>query len=104
MVGKPRSAFCRRCLLFEVILNATALFNHSNINRRALSIALFGYSLSRLTCTAFIIQSNHGDQLGTYGFYRLVGRCLDLTSPACQGTRGIKIGIEQSRTRRALCA
>ncbi len=90
-------------LLFEVILNATALFNHANIDLprpvdRVLRLIVVTPDMHRVhhSVDPRETNSNYGDLpwwdrlLGTY-----------ISQPA-KGHKGMEIGIEQFRTRRDL--
>lgn len=91
-------------LLFEVLLNATALFNHANINlpRRLDSV------LRLVVVTPDMHRVHHSvdprETNSNYGFNlpwwdRLLGTYV--AQPA-KGHTGMEIGIEQFRTRRDL--
>jgi len=79
-------------LLFEVLLNATALFNHANIDLpRPVDRVL------RLFVVTPETNSNYGFNLPWWD--RLLGTYI--AQPA-RGHQGMEIGIEQFRTRRDL--
>ena len=91
--------------LFEVILNATALFNHANIDLpRPVDRVLRLFVRHARYCTAFTIPATRERPTRTNGFNlpwwdRLLGTYI--AQPA-RGHDGMEIGIEQFRTRRDL--
>lgn len=91
-------------LLFEVILNATALFNHANIDLprpldRVLRLILVTPDMHRVhhSVDARETNSNYGFNLPWWD--RLLGTYI--AQPA-KGHEAMEIGIEQFRTRRDL--
>jgi len=91
-------------LLFEVILNATALFNHANINLprpvdRVLRLFVVTPDMHRVhhSIDPRETNSNYGFNLPWWD--RLLGTYI--AQPA-KGHEGMEIGIEQFRTHRGL--
>ena len=91
-------------LLFEVLLNATALFNHANINLprrldRVLRLVVVTPDMHRVhhSVDPRETNSNYGFNLPCWD--RLLGTYV--AQPA-KGHKGMEIGIEQFRTRRDL--
>ena len=91
-------------LLFEVLLNATALFNHANINLpgpvdRVLRLFVVTPDMHRVhhSIDPRETNSNYGFNLPWWD--RLLGTYV--AQPA-KGHKGMEIGIEQFRTRRDL--
>lgn len=91
-------------LLFEVLLNATSLFNHANINLprpidRVLRLIVVTPDMHRVhhSSTPAETNSNYGFNLPWWD--RLLGTYR--AQPA-KGHRDMEIGIEQFRTRRDL--
>jgi sterol desaturase/sphingolipid hydroxylase (fatty acid hydroxylase superfamily) len=91
-------------LLFEVILNATALFNHANIDLprpvdRVLRLFVVTPDMHRVhhSIDPRETNSNYGFNLPWWD--RLLGTYI--AQPA-KGHKGMEIGIEQFRTRRDL--
>lgn len=91
-------------LLFEVILNATALFNHANINLpmsvdRWLRWIVVTPDMHRVHHSVDPIETNSNYGFNLPWWDRLLGTYV--AQPA-KGHTGMDIGIEQFRTRRDL--
>ena len=91
-------------LLFEVILNATALFNHANINLprpldRVLRLIVVTPDMHRVHHSVDPRETNSNFGFNLPWWDRLLGTYI--AQPA-QGHEGMEIGIEQFRTRRDL--
>jgi sterol desaturase/sphingolipid hydroxylase (fatty acid hydroxylase superfamily) len=91
-------------LLFEVILNATALFNHANINLprpvdRVLRLFVVTPDMHRVhhSIDPRETNANYGFNLPRWDWLL----CTYIAQPA-KGHEGMEIGIEQFRTRRDL--
>ncbi|SEP13818.1 Sterol desaturase/sphingolipid hydroxylase, fatty acid hydroxylase superfamily [Salinihabitans flavidus] len=91
-------------LLFEVILNATALFNHANIDLprpldRVLRLLVVTPDMHRVHHSVDPRETNSNYGFNLPWWDRLLGTYVP--QPA-KGHRGMEIGIEQFRTRRDL--
>ncbi len=91
-------------LLFEVLLNATALFNHANINLphpidRVLRLIVVTPDMHRVHHSVDPIETNSNFGFNLPWWDRLLGTYR--AQPA-KGHHGMDIGIEQFRTRRDL--
>ncbi len=91
-------------LLFEVILNATSIFNHSNIGLpagvdRALRLFLVTPDMHRVHHSVDPRETNSNYGFSVPWWDRLLGTYV--AQPA-KGHEGMEIGIEQFRTRRDL--
>jgi len=91
-------------LLFEVILNATALFNHANINLprrvdRLLRLVVVTPDMHRVHHSVDPRETNSNNGFNLPWRDRLLGTYI--AQPA-RGHEGMEIGIEQFRTRRDL--
>ena len=91
-------------LLFEVILNATALFNHANIDLprpvdRVLRLFVVTPDMHRVHHSVDPRETNSNYGFNLPWWDRLLGTYV--AQPA-RGHQGMKIGIEQFRTRRDL--
>ncbi len=91
-------------LLFEVILNATALFNHSNINLprpvdRVLRLFVVTPDMHRVHHSSDPRETNSNYGFNLPWWDRLLGTYI--AQPA-RGHEGMEIGIEQFRTSRDL--
>ncbi|MEN8742988.1 MAG: sterol desaturase family protein [Phaeobacter gallaeciensis] len=91
-------------LLFEVILNATSIFNHSNIKLpagidRALRLFLVTPDMHRVHHSTDLRETNSNYGFSVPWWDRLLGTYI--AQPA-RGHEGMEIGIEQFRTRRDL--
>lgn len=91
-------------LLFEVLLNATALFNHANINLprpidRVLRLIVVTPDMHRVHHSVDSIETNSNFGFNLPWWDRLLGTYR--AQPA-KGHHGMDIGIEQFRTRRDL--
>ncbi|MGM0583213.1 MAG: sterol desaturase family protein [Pseudomonadota bacterium] len=91
-------------LLFEVILNATALFNHANIDLprpvdRILRLFAVTPDMHRVHHSTDPRETNSNYGFNLPWWDRLPGACI--AQPA-KGHEGKEIGIEQFRTRRDL--
>ena len=91
-------------LLFEVLLNATALFNHANINLpraidRVLRLIVVTPDMHRVHHSVNPIETNSNFGFNLPWWDRLLGTYR--AQPA-KGHHGMDIGIEQFRTRRDL--
>lgn len=91
-------------LLFEVLLNATALFNHANINLprqidRALRLIVVTPDMHRVHHSVDPIETNSNYGFNLPWWDHLLGTYR--AQPA-KGHQGMEIGIEQFRTRRDL--
>ena len=91
-------------LLFEVLLNATALFNHANINLphpidRVLRLIVVTPDIHRVHHSVDPIETNSNFGFNLPWWDRLLGTYR--AQPA-KGHHGMDIGIEQFRTRRDL--
>ena len=91
-------------LLFEVLLNATALFNHANINLprqidRALRLIVVTPDMHRVHHSVDPIETNSNYGFNLPWWDHLLGTYR--AKPA-KGHQGMEIGIEQFRTRRDL--
>lgn len=91
-------------LLFEVILNATALFNHANINvpqsvDRVLRLLVVTPDMHRVHHSVDPRETNSNYGFNLPWWDRLLGTYV--AQPA-KGHRDMEIGIEQFRTRRDL--
>lgn len=91
-------------LLFEVILNATALFNHANINLprpvdRVLRLFVVTPDMHRVHHSNDPRETNSNYGFNLPWWDRLLGTYI--AQPA-MGHEGMEIGIEQFRTRRDL--
>lgn len=91
-------------LLFEVILNATALFNHANINLprpvdRILRLFVVTPDMHRVHHSVDPRETNSNYGFNLPWWDRLLGTYV--AQPA-KGHEGMEIGIEQFRTRRDL--
>lgn len=99
-LGPPAAAV----LLFEVLLNATALFNHANINLprpidRALRLFVVTPDMHRVHHSVDPIETNSNFGFNLPWWDRLLGTYR--AQPA-KGHHDMDIGIEQFRTRRDL--
>ena len=91
-------------LLFEVLLNATALFNHANINLprrldRVLRLAVVTPDMHRVHHSVDPRETNSNYGFNLPWWDRLLGTYV--AQPA-KGHEGMQIGIEQFRTGRDL--
>ena len=91
-------------LLFEVILNATALFNHANIDLprpvdRVLRLFVVTPDMRRVHHSIDPRETNSNYGFNMPWWDRLLGTYI--AQPA-KGHKGMEIGIEQFRTRRDL--
>ena len=91
-------------LLFEVLLNATALFNHANINLprrldRVLRLVVVTPDMHRVHHSVDPRETNSNYGFNLPWWDRLLGTYV--AQPA-KGHKGMEIGIEQFRTRRDL--
>ncbi|MDB9857700.1 sterol desaturase family protein [Amylibacter sp.] len=91
-------------LLFEVLLNATALFNHANINLprrldRVLRLVVVTPDMHRVHHSVDPRETNSNYGFNLPWWDRLLGTYV--AQPA-KGHEGMEIGIEQFRTRRDL--
>lgn len=91
-------------LLFEVILNATALFNHANIDLprpvdRVLRLFVVTPDMHRVHHSVDPCETNSNYGFNLPWWDRLLGTYI--AQPA-KGHEGMEIGIEQFRTRRDL--
>jgi len=91
-------------LLFEVILNATALFNHANIDLprpldRVLRLIVVTPEMHRVHHSVVPRETNSNYGFNLPWWDRLLGTYI--AQPA-KGHKGMEIGIEQFRTRRDL--
>ena len=91
-------------LLFEILLNATALFNHANINLprpidRVLRLIVVTPDMHRVHHSVNPIETNSNFGFNLPWWDRLLGTYR--AQPA-KGHHGMDIGIEQFRTRRDL--
>lgn len=91
-------------LLFEVVLNATALFNHANIGLprrvdRVLRLVVVTPDMHRVHHSADPRETNSNYGFNLPWWDRLLGTYVP--QPA-RGHEGMEIGIEQFRTRRDL--
>lgn len=91
-------------LLFEVILNATALFNHANIDLprpvdRVLRLIVVTPDMHRVHHSTDPRETNSNYGFNLPWWDRLLGTYI--AQPA-KGHEGMEIGIEQFRTRRDL--
>lgn len=99
-LGPPAAAV----LLFEVLLNATALFNHANINLprqidRALRLIVVTPDMHRVHHSVDPMETNSNYGFNLPWWDHLLGTYR--AQPA-KGHQGMEIGIEQFRTRRDL--
>ena len=91
-------------LLFEVLLNATALFNHANINLprpidRVLRLIVVTPDMHRVHHSVNPIETNSNFGFNLPWWDRLLG---SYRAQPAKGHHGMDIGIEQFRTRRDL--
>jgi sterol desaturase/sphingolipid hydroxylase (fatty acid hydroxylase superfamily) len=91
-------------LLFEVILNATALFNHANVDLprpvdRVLRLMVVTPDMHRVHHSVNPVETNSNFGFNLPWWDRLFGTYR--AQPA-KGHQGMEIGIEQFRTRRDL--
>jgi hypothetical protein len=101
VVGSPAVAV----LIFEVLLNGTALFNHANIDLprrvdRWLRLILVTRDMHRVHHSTDPRETNSNYGFNLPWWDRLLGTYV--AQPA-KGHHGMEIGIEQFRTRRDLC-
>lgn len=99
-IGAPPAAV----LLFEVILNATSLFNHGNVRLppgvdRVLRLVLVTPDMHRVHHSSDPRETNSNFGFSVPWWDRLLGTYL--AQPA-KGHEGMEIGIEQFRTERDL--
>jgi sterol desaturase/sphingolipid hydroxylase (fatty acid hydroxylase superfamily) len=99
-LGPPASAV----LLFEVLLNATSMFNHSNIHiprpvDRWLRWVVITPDMHRVHHSIFPSETNSNFGFNLPWWDRLLGTYRDQPK---DGHEGMTIGIEQFRTRRDL--
>ena len=91
-------------LLFEVILNATALFNHANIDLprpvdRVLRLIVVTPDMHRVHHSVDPRETNSNYGFNLPWWDRLLGTYI---APPAKGHEGMEIGIEQFRTPRDL--
>lgn len=91
-------------LLFEVLLNATALFNHGNINLprrvdRVLRLVVVTPDMHRVHHSVDPRETNSNYGFNLPWWDRLLGTYV---AQPLRGHEGMEIGIEQFRTRRDL--
>jgi sterol desaturase/sphingolipid hydroxylase (fatty acid hydroxylase superfamily) len=91
-------------LLFEVILNATALFNHANIDLprpvdRVLRLIVVTPDMHRVHHSTDPRETNSNYGFNLPWWDRLLGTYI---AQPVKGHEGMEIGIEQFRTRRDL--